>query len=129
MVTKTNSIDESEAEIARMEALKKRAARQAAKRELAPSVFPQVECTVLPAGHDKISTGVHIGGLGDAYYEEGETFTADLPIALALYRRNYVNFDGARQALDDEKKRIVEEERETRAEKMAMQAALERAGL
>lgn len=95
---KTNSAPEAKAEIENLEALKKRAARQAAKRELAPETHGEVECTVLPMGHDKISMGEHVAGLGAVHYEEGETFTVALPIALALFERGYVNFQGAREA-------------------------------
>lgn len=96
---KTNSSPEAKAEIEKMEALKKRAAKQAAKRELAPETHPVVECVVLPMGDGKISMGEHIAGLGTAHYEEGETFQVELPIALALYERGFVNFDGAKDAL------------------------------
>jgi hypothetical protein len=95
---KTNSAPEAKAEIDKQEALKKRAAKQAAKRELAPETYPIVECTVLPMGDGKISMGEHVPGLGTAHYEEGETFPVILPIALALYERGYVNFEGARDA-------------------------------
>jgi hypothetical protein len=93
---KTNSSPEAKAEIEAMENLKKRAARQAAKRELAPEVYPIVECTVLPMGDGKISMGQHVAGLGTAHYEEGETFSVETPIAVALYRRGFVNFEGAK---------------------------------
>lgn len=96
---KTNSGAEARAEIEKVEAIKKRAARQAAKRELAPQTHPTVECTVLPMGDGKISMGEHVAGLGTAHFEEGETFTTDLPIALALYERGYVNFPNARETL------------------------------
>ena len=96
---KTNSSPEAKAELEKQEALKKRAAKQAAKRELVPVVHPQAECTVLPMGDGKISMGEHVAGLGTAHYEEGETFSVDLPIALANYERGYVNFDGAKDAL------------------------------
>lgn len=96
---KTNSAPEAVAEIDKLEAIKKRAAKQAAKRELAPEAVPDVECTVLPMGDGKISMGEHVAGLGTAHYEEGETFTVGLPIALALYRRGFVNFEGAKAAL------------------------------
>jgi hypothetical protein len=90
---KTNSPRSQVAEIEKLEALKKRAAKQAAKRELAPVIHPQAECTVLPMGDGKISMGEHIAGLGTAHYEEGETFTVDLPIALNHYERGFVNFE------------------------------------
>ena len=96
---KTNSGAEARAEIEKIEAIKKRAARQAAKRELAPQTHPTVECTVLPMGDGKISMGEHVAGLGTAHFEEGETFSTDLPIALALYERGYVNFPNARETL------------------------------
>lgn len=96
---KTNSGAEARAEIEKVEAIKKRAARQAAKRELAPQTHPTVECTVLPMGDGKISMGEHVAGLGTAHFEEGETFSTDLPIALALYERGYVNFPNARETL------------------------------
>lgn len=95
---KTNSGPEAKALLDQEAALKKRAARQAQKRELAPTVHDKVLCTVLPQGHEKISMGQHIGALGEVHYEEDETFTVDLPIALALYKRGYVNFEGARDA-------------------------------
>lgn len=98
---KTTSGAEAKAIIDAQDAIKKRAAKQAAKRELAPEVHPKVECVVLPQGDGRISMGEHVGGLGTAHYEEGETFEVELPIALALYERGYVNFDGARQRLAD----------------------------
>jgi len=100
---KTNSAPEAKAELDRMEALKKRAAKQAAKRELAPEAVPQVECTVLPLGDGKISMGEHIAGLGTVHYEEGETFPCQLPTALIHYERGYVSFEGARDALAEAK--------------------------
>lgn len=92
---KTNS--NAKEEIEQIEALKKRAAKQAAKRELAPDSFPVVECTVLPLGDGKISMGTHITGLGDVHYEEGETFSVETPIAVSLYRRGFVNFPNAKE--------------------------------
>lgn len=100
---KTNSAPAANAEIEKLEALKKRAAKQAAKRELAPEVYPEVECVVLPMGDGKISMGEHVPGLGTAHYEEGETFSVIQPIALSLYERGYVNFAGARDLATDAK--------------------------
>lgn len=96
---KTNSGPEAKALLDEQEALRKRAARQAHKREQAPPSHAQVECTVLPQGHEKISIGQHAAGLGEVHYEEGEKFTVALPTALALYERGFVNFDGARDVL------------------------------
>lgn len=79
------------------EALRKRAARQAAQVLAAPEEVPTVECTVLPMADGKISMGQHVGGLGEAHYEEGEKFTVALPVALSLYRRGYVVFENAKQ--------------------------------
>lgn len=97
----TASGPKAKAEIEAQEAMKKRAAKQASKRELAPDDLPQVECTVLPLGDGHISMGQHIGGLGDVHYEEGESFTCDLPIAIQHYVRGWVQFPGAREALKD----------------------------
>lgn len=95
---KTNSSPEAKAEIEKLEALKKRAAKQASKRELAPEVIPEVHCTVLPLGDGKISMGQHVAGLGEVHFEEGETFTSPLPTAVLHYERGYVSFEGARGA-------------------------------
>lgn len=92
---KTNT--NTKAELEAQEALKKRAARQAHKRELMPTAFPKVTCTVLPMGADKISMGEHVPGLGEVHYEEGETFETTQDIAVALYRRGFVNFPDARE--------------------------------
>lgn len=94
---KTNS--NAKADIDAQEALKKRAARQAAKRELMPTTFEGVVCEVLPMGADKISMGEHVPGLGEAHYEEGETFETGANIAVALYKRGYVNFPNAREVV------------------------------
>ena len=83
---------------------------------------------MLPAGHDKISMGVHVGGLGEAHYEEGETFMVDLPIALSLYKKGYVNFEGAREALNEETARIRAQATQELADKLALEKALELAG-
>ncbi len=120
---KTNSSPEAAAELDKVEALKKRAARQAAKRELAPEVYAQVTCTVLPMGDGKISMGEHIAGLGTAHYEEGETFTVETPIAVALYRRGFVNFADAKEVVATFQKQVDAE----RAADLAEKAALDRA--
>lgn len=125
---KTNSAPEAKAEIEKLEALKKRAAKQAAKRELAPEVHPFVECTVLPMGDGKISMGEHVPGLGTAHYEESETFTVALPIALSLYEKGYVNFEGARDAMAALKAARVGDEMAERAAKAAYEKILESAG-
>lgn len=129
MVQKTISATESAEELKAQESIRKRAAKQAAKRELAPVAPDIVECTVLPLGHEKVSMGVHAGGLGEAHYEEGEEFHVALPIALALYRRGYVNFPGAREAQEAERKAMAQAEIDQRAEKIALERALEQAGM
>lgn len=116
---KTNSSPEARAELDKQEALKKRAAKQAAKRELVPTVHAQVECVVLPMGDGKISMGEHIAGLGTAHYEEGETFTVELPIAIANYEKGYVNFEGAKAAAAEAKLARRHEEASDRADRAA----------
>lgn len=126
---KTTSGPAAKAEIAKQDAVKKRAARQAAKRELAPEAHETVECVVLPQGHEKISMGEHVGGLGEAHYEEDETFTVELPIALALYERGYVNFEGARQAQQDARAARAAEAAREAAEAALLNKQLSDAGL
>lgn len=114
---KTNSGPEAKAELEKQEALKKRAAKQAAKRELAPEVHPFVECEVLPMGDGKISMGEHISGLGTAHYEEGETFNVALPIAINLYNRGFVRFEGAKEAVAEWRKAQTAQAEADRREK------------
>lgn len=83
------------------EKLRKRAARQAAKSVSKPADIQSVECTILPMGDGKVSMGEHVAGLGEAHYEEGETLTLELPVALSLFERGFVNFAGAREALNE----------------------------
>jgi hypothetical protein len=85
----------SNAEAARLaeegEALRRRAARQAAaklKDEAPPADL--VQCRVLKHGDGKISMGVHIAGVGDAFYEYNETFPCERSSAEALEARQYV---------------------------------------
>lgn len=99
------------------EAARKRAARQAAAVIKGDAPPPEVvECTVLPQGHEKISMGEHVGAVGEAHYDEGETFTVALPIAVALFDRGYVNFPGGREASQAAK---VARQRHELAEQMA----------
>jgi hypothetical protein len=111
------SQSEARADAEAADALKKRAARQAAvaiKNPVAPTV---VECVVLPMGDGKISMGEHVASLGEAHYEEGEKLTVALDIALNLYERGYVNFEGAKAAMA---------ERRAQREAEAIAAAKER---
>lgn len=122
MVSKVSNQAEARIALDAQEAVKKRAARQAAKRELAPQDVPVVKCVVLPQGHEKISMGVHVAGVGEAHYDEGETLEAELPTAVDLYRRGFVNFEGARDAVaqaDEQASRYA------RAEKAELQKLLD----
>ena len=121
---KTNSSIEAVGEVEKIEALKKRAAKQAAKRELAPDVHPEVECVVVPMGDGKISMGEHIAGLGTAHYEEGETFTVIMPIAISLYERGFVNFDGGKAKLAEVKAERAAQARLAMAEEAAFQKVM-----
>lgn len=92
---------EARIEAEKAEQMKKRAARQAAKRIIDPASIPTVECVVLPKGDGKISMGEHVPPFGTAHYDEGETFDCMLPIAIELYERGYVNFEGARDKVQE----------------------------
>lgn len=98
---KTSASPEDKVAVEAREALKKRAAKQAHKRELAPDDVPIVNCTVMPHGDGKISMGQHIAGLGEVHFEEGETFPCALPTAVQHYVRGWVNFEGAKEAVAD----------------------------
>ena len=105
---------EAAAQKAQEDTIRRRAARQATatvKAEPAPEDL--AECTVLPMGDGKISTGDHAAGIGEAHYDEGETFIVAMPIAVALYDRGFVNFDGAWEA-----------SAKARADRLAAQAEL-----
>jgi len=77
-------------ELDKMEALKNRAARQAAIVAEKPEAIPIVQARVLPMGDGKISMGVHVPGVGEAHYERGETFSVIETVALALEDRGFV---------------------------------------
>jgi hypothetical protein len=123
MVQKVISQADAKALIDKQEEMRKRAARQAAKSLKAPDSIPTVEVTVLPAGHGRISMGEHVAGLGEAHYEEGETFNLDMPVAVALYDRGFVNFPGARDAAEkarrDRAEALAERQRQAYAATLA----------
>lgn len=121
---KTNSSPEAKAAVEEREALKKRAAKQAAKRELAPDEVPMVECTVLPLGDGRISMGQHIGGLGEVHYEENEVFSCPLPTAVQHYVRGWVNFDGAKAAVAEFKQEQARQDAADRASQAALDKLL-----
>ena len=97
-MTKLQSQAEAREAAAKADEMRKRAARQAAKVATDPTVIPMVECAVLPMGAGKISMGQHVGGLGEAHYEEDETFKVQLPVAEDLKARGYVNFKAPKAA-------------------------------
>lgn len=79
---------------AKEDALRKRAARQAATKLAEPVPPDLVECRVLKNGDGKVSMGEHIGGIGDAFYEKGEKFMVERAIATGLEDRGYVEIEG-----------------------------------
>jgi hypothetical protein len=89
-VSRIQSQAEAREQADREEALKKRAARQAAQTLAAPETIPTVTCRVLPLGDGRISMGEHVRGIGDAYYEKGETFSVEKPIADQLEARGFI---------------------------------------
>ena len=89
-MTKFKSQEDARNEAAAEESAKKRAARQAAKVEVAQDTPPNVTVRVLKKGAEKISMGIHVAGIGEAHYDHGETFEVALPIAEALEERGFV---------------------------------------
>lgn len=87
----------------REEALKKRAARQAATKAREDAPPPDmVSCRVLKAGDGKVSMGEHVAGIGDAFYERGETFTIERSIGEALENRGLVEIEAAAKPEPDQ---------------------------
>lgn len=121
---KTNTSPEAKAAIEEREALKKRAAKQASKRELAPDAVERVTCTVLPLGDGRISMGQHVAGLGEVHFEEGETFECDVPIAVQHYVRGWVNFEGAKDAVAEFKLDLARQQAADRASQAALDKLL-----
>jgi hypothetical protein len=76
------------------DALRKRAARQAAAVLAEPVPADIVECRVLKAGDGKVSMGIHVASIGDAFYEKGEKFSIERAIAVALEDRGLVEIEG-----------------------------------
>jgi len=74
--------------------LRRRAARQAAIGAATATPVERVRVQVTRAGADKISMGVHVASIGEAYYEKDEEFDAEKPIADALELRGFVVIKG-----------------------------------
>lgn len=55
-----------------------------------PGSEETVNCRVTQAGHGRISMGEHFAGVGDAFYEAGETFNASRATGEALRARSLV---------------------------------------
>lgn len=83
---------QAEARIAAEEeaAVRQRAARQAANVAVdqPPPTIVKVRVTKMGAG--KVSMGVHVPGVGDAFYEKDEMPEFELSIAQSLEDRGYV---------------------------------------
>ena len=67
-----------------------RAARQAANKSVDIESHPLVKCRVTKFGGSKVSMGIHVAAVGDAYYEPNEELSLELPIAEALEERGFV---------------------------------------
>jgi hypothetical protein len=100
-------------ELDKLEALKNRAARQAAVVQVAPQNIPVVQVRVLPMGDGKISMGVHVPGVGEAHYERGEQFSLIETVAIALEDRGFVEILTAALEPAPRKSRAVEPEPES----------------
>jgi hypothetical protein len=98
-IAKVQSQAEAREAIEQQVELRKRAARQAAAQIDNPVEVAVVNVRVLPLGDGKISMGVHIGGVGEAFYEKGEIIQAmPEPRAQALEGVGYVEIVAAKAA-------------------------------
>ena len=94
-ISRAQSQAEAAENAVKEDALRKRAARQAAQKMVADAPPPDmVECRVLKAGDGKVSMGIHVPAVGDAFYERGETFSIERSIAVALEDRGLVEISG-----------------------------------
>lgn len=90
-IAKVQSQAEARDELEKMDAIRKRAARQAAAKLGEEAEVPKVAARVLPLGDGKVSMGLHIAGIGEAFYEKGETIPGvPEPIARDLEAKGYV---------------------------------------
>ena len=95
MVKKTISAAESAKQVREKEELRARAARQAAQKRQAAAAGAaadeeKVNVRVTKLGADKVSMGVHASGIGDAYFEHGETTVLPVSVAKTLEERGFV---------------------------------------
>lgn len=88
------SQSEAQAKADREAELRRRAARQAANQAANPVPEKIVTVRVTKLGHDKIHMGHHVGGIGEAFYERGETFDLAEEIAISLEDRGFVEIEG-----------------------------------
>lgn len=113
-ISHAQSRAESAEILAEMEALRKRAARQAKVAVATAVEIPTVECVILPMGDGQVSMGEHFAGFGDAFFEQGETVTLQTPVAIGLFDMGYVNFEGAKQASEEAREARIEAARARR---------------
>ncbi len=73
------------------QAPKRKFTRETAEAEEAKKE-PTVRCRVTRRGGDKISTGLHVGGLGDETYAEGEVI--ELPLSAAKAQQDELDLAG-----------------------------------
>jgi hypothetical protein len=87
---KTNATRDAE-RIAAQEDMRLRAARQRADASLAPpEPVANVMVRVTKQGDSKISMGIHVAGIGEAYYRWKEEFSVAPDIAAELEERYFV---------------------------------------
>ena len=86
------SIEDLEAKLKHLKKQRAKLAEKKKKAEQGAEYGKMALCTVLPMGDDRISTGVHIGGLGKVNYDEGDEFTAEIATARALKERGFITY-------------------------------------
>lgn len=89
-ISKASMAEAAKVAAAEEEALRKRAARQAAAILDSPVAPTMAVCRVLPLGDGKISMGQHAAGIGEVHFIKGESLTVEISIANALEERGFV---------------------------------------
>lgn len=85
------SLQKGNADQARSRDMMARAARQRAMAGQAEEPLVPVRVTKLGSG--KVSMGIHVDGIGEAYYEHKETFSVQASVAKRLEDRGFVEIE------------------------------------
>lgn len=96
MVKKTISAAESAEQVQVSEAVRARAARQAAQKRVVNLQEDHVDVRVTKMGSGKVSMGIHAAPFGDAYHEQDEALSVPQSVADNLEARGFAEIQVAK---------------------------------